>query len=316
MSSFLRSLDYIFVLRPMLFFPGWSTLLAGYLIAYRHRLLAPPEFSLQAHAESIVLLLVSFAAAMGATFLLNQLRDIEGDKANRKLFIISKGYITHRAAVIEVMLLILLSLALGFYLSRLVGLLALFFIALTGFLYNYRPFALKDRPWGSLWANSAMGWAAFALGWAGTNEHFDAAIFSDSLPYLFLNTALYFYTTLPDMAGDAQHQKVTLAVRYGPDKIFVTAFFLYLSGLAAALLLQDYTALLILVLSGPFFVINIYARTIASAIRTTKFSILFFALAICLKIPAYFILMVAGFFATRAYFKARFNFDYPNFKGQ
>jgi len=31
--SWLTRLDYFFVTRPMLFFPGWTTMLAGYFIA-------------------------------------------------------------------------------------------------------------------------------------------------------------------------------------------------------------------------------------------------------------------------------------------
>lgn len=311
----ISNLDYIFVLRPMLFFPGWSTMLAGALIPYKKQILfSRDSLAMQTNTE-LGILMISFGAAMGASFLLNQLRDIQGDLKNEKLFIISKGYISKRSAMIEVGVLCLLSLIPALWAGTGLFFIVAGFILLTGYLYNFAPFNLKDHTWGSLLSNAAMGCFAFATGWFW-KQSFHPAFFADLMPYLMLNTALYLYTTLPDMEGDRQSHKMTPAVRLGLDRILVISFMLFISGFLITFILHDYLALFIYSLSSPFFIATMIKRTLAGAIRATKFSIFFFSLAVSLKVPAYFILMVAGFFLTRWYFKVRFYFDYPNFRGK
>ena len=169
-QMFLKKLDYFFVLRPMLFFPGWTTLLAGYLISDKATLFFNLSPIKAVPFLEISLLLLLSAAAMGTSFLLNQLKDIESDLENKKLFIISEGYISKQMAIAETVVLVMLALGLAVLFSRTVIWLTVGFIVLTGYLYNFKPFALKDAPLSSLIANSLMGWFAFALGWAAKNN--------------------------------------------------------------------------------------------------------------------------------------------------
>jgi 4-hydroxybenzoate polyprenyltransferase len=311
-NKIVSALDYFFVLRPMLFFPGWSTLLAGYFIAQREHLFLQSFDNPLYNPVKIAVLLFSFAAAMGASFLLNQLRDIASDKENDKLYFISKGFIKKKAALWEVVFLTLIALLTALYISLPVLIVVVLFIILTGYLYNYQPFIMKDKPWLSLLANAGMGFLAFTMGWLGAQEY-SVHLFYDTLPYLFFNTALYFYTTMPDIEGDKKSHKHTLAVDYGIKPLLWAAFVLYLLSAVTAYFLWDMQALFFIVFSSPFFVITIVKLDTDSAVRTTKFSILFYALAICFKLPVYFLLMVALFFFTKWYFKVRFNVIYPSF---
>ncbi len=313
-SEWISWLDYIFVLRPMLFYPGWSTLLAGYFIAAANYSTVI-NWSLTNIDHAVVFtLLLSFAAVMGGSFILNQLQDVESDRQNKKLFIIGGGLLKRKYLVIETVILPVLALILALTLSLRVALLILSFFLVTGILYNFQPAAMKDRPWGSLAANMIMGGLAFAIGWCAVRSC-SFRLIEDLLPYLFFNTALYLFTTLPDITGDIQVDKKTLAVIYGKTGIIRAAFVLYLLGFICALMAGDELALIFYVLSLPFFIINVVTGRIADTLRATKFGILFFALGICLHWPLYFLLMIAGFFATRFYFHRRFNFNYPNFSG-
>ncbi|MHB2153161.1 UbiA family prenyltransferase [Calditrichota bacterium GD2] len=315
-TKWLNYLDYFFVLRPMLFYPGWSTLLAGYLIVFKHRwALTPTEWS-ELDFGLLAVLFFSFALAMGGSFLLNQLADVESDLKNNKLFLISKGHIPRKNAVLEVIVLLALSLVLALAVDWRIFATSLIFIVITGYLYNFKPFRFKDKPWWSLWANMAMGFLAFCLGWLAVHQQFSCALLLDALPYLLFNTALYFYTTLPDVEGDRAAGKKTLAVQFGIKTIVYVAFLFYLAGLISAVVLQDRLALIMVAPALPFFVWTLLRAEVSATIRATKFSILFFALAVCLKIPFYFALMAGGFYFTRWYFKARFQFDYPNFQGK
>ncbi len=312
-NVWLSRLDYIFLLRPMLFFPGWSTMLAGYFISFNSYWFPPPDQKID--YPEIFFLIFGFALIMGSTFVLNQLRDIESDKKNNKLFIISDGIVSAGAARREVYILTLLAFLFGFYLNITVGSLFIIFFVITGILYNYKPTIMKDRPWGSLIANAMMGWLAFGIGWSAKNQP-GMQLIIDSLPYFCFNTALYLFTLLPDVKGDRESGKVTLAVVYGIKNIIRWAFVLYAVGLGTAIIALDYQALFFYLLSLPFFVKSVVTKEVPDTLRTTKYGILFFALSICLRWPYYLLLMVAGFFVTKWYFKHRFNFEYPNFAGK
>jgi 4-hydroxybenzoate polyprenyltransferase len=313
-SEWISWLDYLFVLRPMLFYPGWSTLLAGFFIAGSadQSVVNWPLSNID--QRTIFTLLLSFAAVMGGSFILNQLEDVESDRQNKKLFIISGGLLKRNYLVVETIILTTLSLCLALTVNFRSTVLIVLFFMVTGILYNFHPLAMKDRPWGSLSANMMMGGLAFTVGWCALRPC-SMDIIPDILPYLFFNTALYLFTTLPDIEGDIQANKKTLAVIYGRTGMVRAAFGLYSAGFICALVYTDLLALIFYALSLPFFVNTIFTNRIADTLRATKFGILFFALAICLHWPPYFLLMVTGFYATRFYFRRRFNFNYPNFSG-
>jgi 4-hydroxybenzoate polyprenyltransferase len=307
--------DYFFVLRPILFLPGWSTMFAGYLIATKGELYFSSAQFLNLDYLEISLLLLIFASAMGASFLLNQLEDIASDLKNKKLFFLTENHISKSAAKKETVILIILALGLAYIMSISVLILIVFFLLITGYAYNYKPFLLKDKPFGSLLANSLMGCLAFALGWVMAKP-LGFSIFIDSIPYLFFNTSLYFFTTLPDVPGDLNSGKRTLAVLHGTRFVINLGLLTYLLGLVFAVYLQDWFALLFIVLSLPFYIYLFTKKEVNATIKTTKYAILFFAVVICLKIPFYFVLMIIIFTLTKWYFKIRFNYNYPNLKGE
>lgn len=314
-SNRLSFLDYFFILRPILFFPGWSTMLAGYFIIYNHSVFSPLIYPSEISYLRILLLMLSYGMLMGSVFVLNQLCDVESDHQNKKLFFIAEGMISPGHALTEVVILAGLSIGAGFYLAPAVGAVYILFFILAGLLYNYSPFRLKDRPWGSLAANALMGGLAFAIGWLAVRPP-GTVIFLDILPYLCFNTALYFFTTFPDIEGDRTAGKRTLAVIFGHRRMIAVSFSVYLGGAVSALILNDQQAGFFYLFSLPFFIQVIRTRGITASIRATKFGILFFALSVCLKWPVYFAIMVAGFFGTRIYFKNRFDMSYPNFLGK
>lgn len=314
-SRIISIFDYFFVLRPMLFFPGWSTMLAGYLIASKSELYFSTNQILKLDFFEIGILFIIFAASMGASFLLNQLEDIESDLKNKKLFFLTENHISKNEAKIEAGLLILISILLAFSINDAVLIVILIFLFITGYAYNYKPLILKDKPFRSLLANAFMGWLAFALGWF-TQQPLTFGIISDSLPYLFFNTSLYFFTTLPDVPGDLTSGKRTLAVLHGSRFVINLALLSYMVAFIIAIWLNDWFALSFILLSLPFYINLFTKKEVNATIKTTKYAILFFAVAICLKIPFYFVLMVFLFAFTRWYFKIRFRYNYPNFKGE
>jgi len=257
-------LDYLFVLRPMLFFPGWSTMMAGYFIQSKSVWI--PAFQFHINHIHLLTVLIGFAMVMGSSFVLNQLNDIESDKKNKKLFIISNGILSTKTVWIEAIILSCLSFLVAFYIKLEVGI----FIRLI----------------------------------------------IDSLPYLCFNTALYLFTTLPDREGDKISGKKTIAVIFNISNIIYAAIIIFLIGLFFSFWSTDRQALIFYILSLPLFINMFVSKKTENTIRATKYGILFFALSICFRWPAYFLMMITGFFGTKWYFKHRFKFDYPNFSGK
>ena len=153
----LKALDYIFVLRPILFFPGITTLLAGYYLSD-----IPLDYTL-------INIIFAFCMLMGSTFILNQLEDIDSDKNNSKLFLIEHGFISKNMAILESVILALVAFGIAFSTDLTTGFIFIGFFVITGIVYNLKPFQWKNYPWLGLLANLLMGVAAFTTGWLITS---------------------------------------------------------------------------------------------------------------------------------------------------
>ena len=317
--NWIKLLDYFFVTRPILFFPGWSTLLAGYLVSTGETQWGAffPQTSFPVHwwNGAIALSMLAFMAAMGASFILNQLQDVESDQKNKKLFLIGEKHIPVRHAIVESFLLIAISLSLGTWINFSTAFLLIVFIIITGYLYNYPPFQYKNTAIRGLILNMLMGWIAFALGWVLT-QPLNLLFLQLSLPYLALNTGLYFLTTIPDMDGDRSTGKHTFPVRFGVNRTIQACLISYFLSLLLAIWNRDMLILTIDILTLPWMLHLMLRRNKAAVIKTVKMAIFFFSILICFKFPLYFLLMAGIFFLTRYYYRKRFQFDYPNFKGE
>ncbi|MFQ6617933.1 MAG: UbiA prenyltransferase family protein [Fidelibacterota bacterium] len=298
----MKFLDYFFVLRPILFFPGWTTLLAGYLVYHN-----------QPHIRNLILVIISFAAIMGGAFVLNQIEDVESDKKNKKLFIIAQGYIKQRNALIEAIVLFLLAFGISFYINISMGIAFVIFFLVTAIFYNYSPFKWKNKPILGLIANMLMGFIAFSFGWL-INKEFSARLLISVSPYLFYNTAAYFNTTLPDIKGDRETGKITFGVKYGFSETITIALIFQTFSVFLALILRDLIILIPALAVFPFYLWEFFKKDVNTVLRTTKLSIFFFSVIIFFKFPLYFILELFLFIFTRFYYKRRFGIVYPSFK--
>jgi 4-hydroxybenzoate polyprenyltransferase len=317
MNQWIKYLDYFFVNRPILFFPGWATLLAGYLAATHNiklfHLITTDNFYFEFWNPIIFQGLLAFSFAMGSSFILNQICDISSDKKNRKLFLMGEGHISVNHGYIESFILITLSLILSIKIGLSLLLLMSFFIMITGYFYNYPPFNFKDKPISGLIANMIMGWLAFAIGWT-LLVPFNGSLVNHSIPYLFFNTSLYFLTTLPDVEGDTSSKKITFPVKYGfTSTIWISVLFFLLS-IVSSIIIGDQFLLLVLILNILFVLNLIRKKNVSTALLVIKTGIFFFCIILSVKFPLFFLAITLLFFFTRFYYKRRFQFDYPSFK--
>jgi 4-hydroxybenzoate polyprenyltransferase len=305
-----RFLDYIFILRPTLFYPVWIVFLAGFWGGRRAQTAGKAVLS----TTETGILLLGVTLMMGAVFLLNQIADMETDRVNGKLFLLARGIISQRAAYVEALILTLVSWGIAFWLGWRWGLALLALNILSGWLYNYPPARWKDSPLMGMIANGAGGVMLYCFGWTAAGG--TPLIPFRVLGYALAGMAVYLNTTLPDIEGDARTGKRTFGVVYGVSRSAELALVLEAGAVAVAAFTVDWLLLIPAVLAFPLFVMGAWKKTVTAALRATKYSVLALAVAVCVAFPWFLVPVVLIFFCSKFYYRWRFQFDYPNLRSR
>ncbi len=320
MKRFLKLFDYIFVLRPSLFFAVWTIFLAGFFVQNKFgvAVLNPAINDSRVHVAENDFLWISLLLTflMGAVFILNQIMDRHTDSQNKKLFLISEGHITPRAAYIEASILVLVAVVFAFKYSLSMGILFVEIIILIGIIYNFKPFNWKDKPILGLVTNIFLAFLLFTAGWI-IHGLYKQELLIHAIPYVSAVAAVYLYTTLPDVDGDASAQKLTFGVKYGFKATVYCGFLLLLITLISAYILKDELIFYPAFFSVPFYVWVLIKLRLEDVYRAIRFPILLLALTICIKYKiefdsyGYFLILVGVYYISKLYYKLRFGIDYP-----
>ncbi|RKY88994.1 hypothetical protein DRQ15_09410 [candidate division KSB1 bacterium] len=332
MRKKIKLLDYIFLMRPVLFYPVWTVFLAGYICGIRinsggsgNLILWQQVNSLSKSPVTFFIILFAYTSLMGAVFIINQLTDVKSDQKNNKLFLIANGYVGQTEAIIEAILLGSLALVTGFVTHWLLGLCFVVALLITGILYSSPPFLWKDRPLCGLIVNLSGGFLTFLSGWLlqmylSNNLNWKMLIeniavkpsmFVQALPYIFAIGSVYFLTTVTDAQGDRSTGKVTFAVKYGTKITLSYALIFEISSLILAIILRDIVILLPALFALPLFIRAYWKQDLTTVIQSTRLSILFLSLVIAIYFPLYFLLIFGVYFLSKWYYQVRFNLDYP-----
>ena len=301
--------DYVFILRPTLFFPVWIVFGAGYFTFQPRGV----EMALGEHDTIAGLWLVGalLTLLMGSAYILNQIIDIPIDRENNKLFLIADGHVPLRHAYIEMVVVALVALA-GAFLVRLeLGMLFVVIFLVTGILYSVPPFVWKDRPLAGLAANFLGAELIYVCGaWAGGAV--EIRPFFYAIPCALAVAAVYLLTTIQDRKGDAVHRKMTFAVKYGIAATAAMAAVLEFMALGFAWLWHDPIMFYPALLSAPFFLIAAWKRDERAAVRAIKFPILLLALTVSLYWVSLLLLLGITYYLAKMYYYMRFGLRYPS----
>ncbi len=297
----LKYLDYLFVLRPILFPPVWTIALLGY-----HR---NPTLS----SNSLSLALLWLTLLVGAVYLLNQVFDLPSDRENKKLFFLTEGHLPIKSAILEIIFLNLASISGAFLISYQLGI--FFFLGFClGLLYSLPPGALKNKPWGGLLANIAgHGILTFQIGWQIKSDiSLQSLVYS--LPYALAVGAVYLNTTLPDREGDKMVGKETLGVKWGIKNTSLLALVLVLVTVIISFWFQDWILFFPSLVSLVFFIYQNKTLKIKDIITASKVSVFTLSLAAVVAYPLYFLVLSLVFILTRLYYQIRFGIAYPTWR--
>jgi len=188
----------IFLTRPHLFIPT--------LIFYLNGLyLSNNQIN---YFEIFVLFLISSFA-----YVINQISDIETDKINNKVLILTQNKVSLNLAKKFSIILFILSFILSILSEKRIYFISLIILSI---LYSLKPFSFKDKPFLDLIINSiGYGFLVFTIGYN--------SISSKSLIFILIMACAFIMTTILDYEGDKKVNKITTAVYLGIYKAKIIA---------------------------------------------------------------------------------------------
>ena len=298
--------DYFFILRPLILIPAWNFLLIGSYLARRSG----------GFTQNVILGLLIYTFVLGGVYILNQIMDVETDRLNKKLFLLSGGYVTVRAAYIEMLLLWVLAVIL----SVKFGAIFIFLIILSillGVLYSLPPIKLKGKPIMDTLANGiGYGMINFAVGWLLVSV-FQWSMFLYFLPYFLSICAVFINTTIVDIEGDRRAGEITTGVFLGARSAHVVSVLVMAAAIILAYAHRDYICLIPAAVSFPLFIYTavyvlkndrVHRRATITSFRLPG---LLFTLITAFLYPVYLAILVVVLVAMRMYYKRRFGMIYP-----
>ena len=323
--SWRKVLDCFFLLRIPLLAPVWTILLLGWITASTSA--APGGFirNPSLFSGELWLMLLGFSLIVASIYVVNQIVDIEGDRINRKLFLLPHGFLSLATA----WTLAALCTAGGLVIVLAAGSNALFIVFILslvlGALYNLPPVHLKNSPLGGVAANAlGHGMLTFLAGWfvAYAHEPMSGRIIVNGLiaglsPAL-ANAAVFLATTIPDADGDRRTGKQTFCVKFGPKKTAVASALFCAGALAASFFMQQNWWIMAATAAISLALFTLFAATAKRehAFKAFKWPVFLLSAFVAVYVPEYAVLILLTFFGSKAYYKWRFGIEYPTFKAK
>ena len=326
-SSAQKILDCLFLLRIPLLAPVWTIIFLGWITGSANACFG--GFLADPAALSVRLWLgtAGFSLIVASIYVVNQIVDIESDRINRKLFLLPQGYVSIRTAWTLAGLCAFGGLTIAVAVIADTALLVISLLSLLlGAFYNLPPIQLKNNPIGGA-CTSALGHGmlTFLSGWylAGA-QHTTGGIIAlasgllSGLAPTLANAAVYLATTIPDAPGDRLTGKRTFCVAYGEKKTAVAAAVLCLGAFAAAFFMLHHFWVMAVpsAISLVFFFLFAAATKKENAFKAFKWPVFLLTACVALFAPEYGIVILVIFFASKAYYRWRFNFNYPTLKAK
>ena len=305
--SFLRALDFVFILRPTVIVGMWVFFFAGAALAARATGAHLPPMALDGR---LLLGFGSMTAVLAGGCLLNQITDVETDRVNEKLFFLPKGIVPMRAAWAELAIVWLAAAALAVPLSggfRLVLAASL----LLNVTYSAPPVRAKSKwPWDMVWNGFGFGFVSAAAGWASVAP-LSAAVIAPGLVYTVAVAGVTASTTVLDVEGDRAEGLRTTAAVLGERAASVLTLVLVAAAGIAGGLLRDPLGFFGPLLSLPLLVRAHRTEERSHRITANQVMVAAFALVAAARAPYLLVLLALVYFGSRGYYRARFGVSYP-----
>ena len=270
-----------------------------------------PLWTLQSLDAFVWFVLFSFSVA--SVYILNQLVDIDVDKANGGLPLLAKGNVSKCSAQISACVCAAIGVTAPLFKHPVLSVFAVAALV-SGIAYCLPPFRLSGRPGCDFITNATgFGIIAFGAGWLLSGAPFTLVSFSTSaLPYFLLMCAVSISSTIPDYCGDKKYGKNTTAVVLGILKAHLLATFFLCLAMIAALITRHYIPFVCALGAFPFYMIYFFKRDDRVMEATYKIGG-----GLCMAFASFLMPIFGGAaivvtILTLIYFKKRHRINYPS----
>jgi len=311
MKRLLKPLDYIFVLRLTFFFPVWSLFLAGFYTQNKYvtqlQTFGESNHAIAQHLHELYLTGLLLTLLMGGIFILHQVMDRHVEKAYT---FIAPEMLTPKAAFIEASIMMALALLGCFFLSIPAAVILVLLLLLSGYLYNFPPFNLKNNAIGGLVAITVSGLLIFLLGWL-TGGDISRYAYVASVPYVLAVAAMYLLVSTLDVAKDNPQRK-TFAIVFGKTVTAGLAVALGSAAMVVSFISSDELIFYPTFFSLPFLIWVVLRMNDHELSRVIKYPVMMFAVAISLKWILtmnnyrFVYVLLTVYFLSKLYHKLRF----------
>lgn len=311
-------LDYLFLLRPTLFFPVWVMLAVGMAAARMD--ISGYTLGILQFQWTTVALFAGMTLISGATFIINQIKDKDGDALNDKLFLVGNYIPVDRARLVMYGTLIV-----GLLLTLIAGVVSMILGALLylvwGILYNIEPFHYKKTPVLGMITNSLAGLVIYTAGamhiYGSTGltpmESLTGKLLLVAIPYMLCYTATSLLTTIPDMDGDKQTGALTFPIQFGLHTTILIGTIMVVLALTLGLYFKDPVSSLAALVSLPLYIVALRKNGTPEVLRAIRYSVFFLAFFVMLIYPLLFPAVLFVFYLSKYYYWHRFHLKYPTF---
>jgi 4-hydroxybenzoate polyprenyltransferase len=315
MKLILKSIDLLFLARPVVLIPVWGFSIFGYWSGlnigkpFTMRMLWGREYL------SAFFYMVIFSMSVGTVYILNQIADYKVDSENEGFPLLVKGNIRIKAALWYSFFLAAVSLAIPFIAGyKMVSMFSGIAI-LIGLLYCFRPFYFSGRPFTDFLTNAiGFGIIAFGVGWylvPGSSIE-DTFFVKAALPYFLMMCGGSICSTLPDYPGDKAYGKNTTTVVFGITTALIIAIVFDIAAVTYAFFVKDVIAFLCAVVAFPIYILYsmIKSRMLMEATYKVRGGVgMLLAGAVY---PVFIPFAAVTFAGTWLYFRLRHNVFYPS----
>jgi len=316
-------LDRLFLMRPPLFFPVWTMVMAGLCSA---SVLSTPElYWTWDYSWSTIYLFLGVTMITGASFIRYQIENKESDEINQKIVVLNKVNLSAEKLRIlirwsTIIGLVIIFITLCFVAFRkqnlfyLLGVIWGIFIHLFwSTLFYHRKYHWSKLPILGIIGHGFSGFSLFMLGWSYTSSNLGMGLLF-SIPYLLAFIGVSLVTTIPDIEGDKQVGKNTFAVRYGIRSTIAWGTLSVFFSVIIGYWLKDSVISTASIISLPFFLIALIFLRIDHVLRAIRYPILILAVFISVRYPWFFVFLFITYYFFKNYYYFRFEKDWPTFQ--
>ncbi|MCX5800695.1 MAG: UbiA family prenyltransferase [Candidatus Eisenbacteria bacterium] len=298
--------DRFFLLRPLVMMPAVTFFLLGYGGARAGHARGDGRFWLA---------VIAYAILMGSVYVVNQLTDVESDRANDKLFLLPDGIIKKSEALALAVLLALFSMAAALKVGGTTP--WLFGLSLgMGIAYSVPPLALKRLfPLDIVWNAVGYGVVAYATGWSVVRTP-GLPDLTNALPFALCVAGVFVLTALVDREGDERSGFKSTGVALSLKQGVWLALVLVVMALVLAVLVENRLATIGSALSLPLFAGAALRGNSRSAKIAYRCSSAVFVLMVGVINPLFLAVVLVLLGLSRVYYSKRFSLGYPSVRGR